>query len=150
MLHRHSRISVPGTLHFVTTVTQIRGYWLTPQAMKNDPDLAQRMNDGPKVVFSRTMNSASWTNTKLVKGTLTDEVRKMKNASGAGLAILGSGTIVSQLAQEGLIDEFQIVVAPVVLGKGRTMFEGIRDRLPLKLTRTQAFNNGNVLLCYAP
>jgi dihydrofolate reductase len=66
------------------------------------------------------------------------------------MAILGSGSIVSQLAQERLIDEFQIVVNPVVLGKGRTMFEGIRDRLTLKLTKTRAFGNGNVLLCYEP
>ena len=69
---------------------------------------------------------------------------------GEGMAILGSGSIVSQLAQEGLIDEYQIVVNPVVLGKGRTMFDGIKETLTLKLTRTRAFGNGNVLLCYQP
>ena len=66
------------------------------------------------------------------------------------MAILGSGSIVSQLAQEGLIDEYQIVVNPLVLGKGRTMFEGIKDTLPLKLTKSRTFGNGNVLLCYNP
>jgi riboflavin biosynthesis pyrimidine reductase len=54
------------------------------------------------------------------------------------------------LAQEGLIDEYQIVVNPVVLGAGRTMFEGVKEKLSLKLTRTRAFGNGNVLLCYEP
>ena len=66
------------------------------------------------------------------------------------MAILGSGSIVSQLAQEGLIDEYQIVVNPIVLGKGRTLFDGIRTKLNLKLTKTRTFGNGNVLLCYEP
>jgi len=66
------------------------------------------------------------------------------------MAILGSGSIVSQLAQEGLIDEYQIVVNPIVLGKGRTMFDGIKKKLTLKLTTTRAFGNGNVFLCYEP
>ncbi len=66
------------------------------------------------------------------------------------MVIFGSGSIVSQLAQEGLIDEYQIVVNPVVLGSGRTMFEGVKQKLTLKLSRTRTFGNGNVLLCYAP
>ena len=66
------------------------------------------------------------------------------------MAILGSGSIVSQLAQDGLIDEYQIVLNPVVLGKGRTLFDGIKERLPLKLTKTRSFGNGNVFLCYEP
>jgi dihydrofolate reductase len=64
------------------------------------------------------------------------------------MAILGSGSIVSQLAPEGLIDEYQIVMNPVVLGKGKTMFDGLKDKLTLKLTKTRTFKNGKVLLCY--
>jgi dihydrofolate reductase len=66
------------------------------------------------------------------------------------MAIMGSGSIVSQLAQQGLIDEYQIVVHPVVLGKGKTMFDGVTAVLRLKLTKTRTFGNGNVLLCYEP
>ena len=66
------------------------------------------------------------------------------------MAILGSGSIVSQLAPEGLIDEYQVVVNPVVLGKGRTMFDGIKEMLTLKLTKTRTFANGKVFLCYEP
>jgi dihydrofolate reductase len=66
------------------------------------------------------------------------------------MTILGSGSIVSQLAQEGLIDEYMIVVNPIVLGKVRTMFEGIREKLPLKLTKTRTFGNGCVSMCYEP
>ncbi|HEY7681822.1 MAG TPA: dihydrofolate reductase family protein [Gemmatimonadales bacterium] len=132
------------------TYELMAGFWPTPFAIKNVPLVAQRMNGMPKVVFSRTLNQASWSNTKLVKGDLVAEVRRMKQEPGEDMAILGSGSLVSQLVPEGLIDEFQIVVNPVVLGKGRTMFDGIKEKLNLKRTRTRAFGNGNVLLCYQP
>jgi dihydrofolate reductase len=86
----------------------------------------------------------------LVKHDVAGAIRQLKQASGAHMAITGSGSLVSQLAHEGLIDEYQLVVIPVVLGKGRTMFEGISPRLTLKPTRTRTFDNGNVLLCYEP
>jgi dihydrofolate reductase len=132
------------------TYELMTSYWPTPLAMKNDPIVAERMNNLPKVVFSRTLDKASWNNTKLVKGDMVAEIRKMKKEPGEGMAILGSGSIVSQLTQEGLIDEYQIVVNPVALGEGRTIFDGIKDTLPLKLAKTRVFGNGNVLLCYEP
>jgi len=132
------------------TYELMTSYWPTPQAMKNNPLVAERMNNLPKVVFSRTLEKASWNNTRLVKGDVAAEVRKMKKEPGPGMVILGSGTIISQLAPEGLIDEYQIVVNPVVLGKGKTMFDGIKEKLTLKLTKTRTFGNGNVLLCYEP
>ena len=125
-------------------------YWPTPVARENDPVVAEGMNSLPKVVFSRTLDKASWRNTRLVKGDLVAEVRKLKQETGEGMAILGSGSIVSQLAQAGLIDEYQIVVKPVALGEGRTLFEGIKRKLNLKLTKTRSFTNGNVLLSYEP
>jgi dihydrofolate reductase len=112
--------------------------------------VAEGMNDLPKVVFSRTLHKASWNNTKLVKRNLAAEIRQMKKEPARDMAIVGSGSLVSQLAEEGLIDEYQIVVFPVVLGKGRTMFDGIKEMLTLKLTKTRTFGNGNVLLCYGP
>ena len=125
-------------------------YWPTPAAYENDPIVADRMNSLPKVVFSRTLDKASWSNTRLLNGDLATEVRKLKREPGDGMVILGSGSIVSQLAQAGLIDEYQIVVKPVALGEGRTMFEGIKQKLSVKLTKTRAFTNGNALLCYEP
>ena len=132
------------------TYELMASYWPTPAAMKNYPDVAEGMNNLPKVVFSRRLDKASWHRTKLVKGDLAGEVRTMKQESGGDIAILGSGSIVSQLAQEGLIDEYQVVINPVVLGKGRTMFDGIKGKLALRLTKTRAFSNGNILLCYEP
>jgi dihydrofolate reductase len=132
------------------TYDLMASYWPTPLALENDPIVAERMNALPKVVFSRTMDRPSWSNTRLVKGDIAAEVRKMKDTPGPDTVIFGSGTIVAQLAQAGLIDEYQIVVNPVVLGAGRTMFDGIKQKQVLKLTRTRTFGNGNVLLCYEP
>ena len=132
------------------TYEMMAGYWPTPMAAQNSPAMAERMNNLQKVVFSRTLDKASWNNTKLVKGDLATEVRKMKQESGQGLVIMGSGTIVSQLAQEGLIDEFQIVVCPIVIGSGRALFEGVKEKLNLKLTKSRTFGNGNVYTCYEP
>ena len=130
------------------TYELMASFWPTPMADQHDPVVAERMNKLPKVVFSRTLDQASWNNTKLVKGDLVAEIRKMKREPGEGFVILGSGSIVSQLAQAGLIDAYQVVVNPIVLGSGRTMFEGIKDRLNLKLTKTRTFGNGNVFLSY--
>jgi len=132
------------------TYQMMVGYWSTPLASKNDPEVAEHINKSPKVVFSRTLDKVSWNNTKLVKDNMVTEVRKMKQESGKGMVILGSGSIVSQLTGEGLIDEYQFVVNPVILGKGKTMFEGLKEKLNMKLTNTRTFGNGNILLCYQP
>ena len=74
----------------------------------------------------------------------------MKQEPGNDMVVLGSGSIVAQLAQAGLIDEYQLALNPIVLGKGRTLFDGVSQRLPLKLTKSRVFGNGNVFLCYQP
>lgn len=132
------------------TYELMAGYWPTPQAMRSNPAVAEGMNRMPKAVFSRTLDQAAWNNTRLIKGDIAAAVRAMKAESGEGMAILGSGTIVSQLAAAGLIDEYQVIVNPMVLGKGRTMFEGIPSKLNLKLAKTRTFGNGKVYLCYEP
>jgi dihydrofolate reductase len=141
-----------GTLVFGRiTYELMASFWPTPIAAEQMPVVAERMNALPKVVFSRTLEKVSWSNTKLVKHDLIGTIRKMRKEVGGGdMVIFGSGSIVSQLAQNALIDEYQILVDPVVLGNGRTMFEGVKEKLPLKLTKTRAFGNGNVLLCYEP
>jgi dihydrofolate reductase len=132
------------------TYELMANFWPTPIAAEQMPFVAERMNELPKVVFSRSLQQVSWNNTKLVKGDLTAEVKRMKKEPGEDMVIFGSGSIVSQLAQAGLIDEYQFIVDPIALGKGRTMFEGIKVRLPLTLKQARIFSNGNVLLCYEP
>jgi dihydrofolate reductase len=132
------------------TYDLMASFWPTPFAAQSNPIVVERMNSLPKIVFSRTLDKASWNNTTLVKGDLTTEVHKLKQEPGPNMTIMGSGSIVAQLADAGLIDEYQIVVSPLVLGNGRTPFEGVKKKLPLKLTQSRAFGNGNVVLCYEP
>ena len=131
------------------TYEMMASFWPTPMAMETMPVVAEGMNNLQKVVFSRTLKEASWTNTRLVTDDLPGEVRRLKE-EGEDMTILGSGSIVSQLTRHGLIDEYQLVVNPIVLGSGRTLFEGIEEKVRLKLTHTRTFGNGNVLLSYEP
>jgi len=138
-----------GQLVFGRVTYQIMAsYWPTPQAIEQNPAVAARMNRMSKVGFSRTLDSVSWSNTTLIKDDLVAAVRMLKQQPGPGMAILGSGSIISQLAPERLIDEYHVVVNPVVLGAGRTMFDGVKSRLNLKLVQTRAFRNGKVCLSY--
>jgi dihydrofolate reductase len=124
------------------TYELMASYWPTPYAAKNDPVVAERMNSLRKVVFSTTLKEATWSNTKLVKSGVAEEVRKMKKEPGEDMAILGSGSIAAQLAQEGLIDEYKMVINPLLLGAGKTMFEGIKEKLCLTLTTREPSTMG--------
>src|SRR5271170_7829803 len=119
------------------TYNIMASYWPSPIADQHMPEVARGMNASPKVVFSRTMDKAAWNNTRLIQGDLVTEMRKLKAESGPGMCILGSGSIVAQLSSAGLIDEYQMVLDPVALGKGRSMFDGIKDQLNFKLAKTR-------------
>jgi dihydrofolate reductase len=140
-----------GELLFGRVTYQLMAsYWPSPMAAQTMPEVASAMNRMPKVVFSRTLHQAEWNNTRLITGDPASEVRKLKQESGPGMAILGSGQIVAQLAAAGLIDEYHLVVNPIVLGAGRTLFEGLGNRLQLRLVRSRVFNNGKTFLMYEP
>jgi dihydrofolate reductase len=130
------------------TYEMMASFWPTPMAAQMDAALLKRMNNGKKIVFSKTLKEVSWENTTLIKDDLPSAIKKLKQEGNKPLVVLGSGTIVSQLAGKGLIDEYQLVVNPIILGKGRTLFEGIDRKMNLKLIKTRTFNNGNVMLCY--
>jgi len=132
------------------TYELMKSYWPTPEAIKNDPLVAAGMNKAEKIVFSRTLEKVDWNNTRLVKDDMLAEVRKLKQLQGKDLTVLGSGSIVSQLAQNDLIDEYDFLLNPVVIGRGKTMFEGMQQRLRLHLVKWRTFGNGNVLLYYEP
>ncbi len=108
------------------------------------------MNAAEKIVFSRTLRSAEWSHTRLVNDDLYAEVQRLKQTSAKDMTILGSGSIVSQLAQRGLIDEYVLMVDPVVLGAGTPIFNGLPHTLQLKLVSARPFKNGSVLLAYRP
>lgn len=130
------------------TYEMMVSFWPTPAAKEAFPVVADHMNKTPKFVLSRTLDHPTWNNTTVVKDVAA--IKKLKHESGPDLVILGSGTVVSQLTDEGLIDEYQLVINPLALGAGRTLFDGIKHNLALKRTETRNFTNGNVLLCYVP
>lgn len=130
------------------THDMMASFWPTPEAMESMPEVAKGMNEMPKFVFSRTLGRSAWRNTTILEGDVPSEVRRLKSETGLDLTILGSGTIVAQLAETDLIDSYQFVVVPVFLGKGRTMFEGVRAPHALKLASSRAFRNGRVVLTY--
>lgn len=132
------------------TYQMMERYWPSPAAREANAAVAEGMNKMPKVVFSRTLDKAAWSNTTLVKSDPAAAVRKMKSKPGPDMVILGSGTIVSQLAQAGLIDAYQIVVCPILLGKGRTLFATVDRKIGLRRTQARTFGNGNVVLSYEP
>lgn len=132
------------------TYEMMAAYWPTPAALEAVPVVAERMNSKPKVVFSRTLETASWSNTKVVNGDIAAEVAKLKQEPGPDMVILGSASIVAQLTEARLIDEYQIVLVPIVLGSGKSMFDGVEDKVGLTLANDQTFSNGNVVLWYEP
>jgi dihydrofolate reductase len=125
-------------------------FWTTAAAKERMPAVAEGMSRREKLVFSRTLKSVAWSGSRLAMRGPAEEIAALKKTAGEGLAILGSGTIVSQLARAGLIDEYQFAVVPVALGKGRTLFDGVPEKIALTLKDSRAFRNGNVLLRYAP
>lgn len=130
------------------TYELMAGYWLNADVIEKDPLVAKVMNESEKIVFSRTLKKTKWNNTHLVRKKMEKAVFELKQQPGKDIIILGSGNIVQQLAQKGLIDEFRIMVVPVVVGKGSSMFKDIKPRLNLNLVDSRVFRSGNILLCY--
>lgn len=132
------------------TYEMMAGFWPTSYAHELNASLADGMNRAEKVVFSRTLVKADWNNTRVVKDDMVEEIKMLKQIRGKDMAILGSGSIVNQLAEEGLIDEYQIMIHPIVLGGGTPILNGIKRKLNLKLVSSRVFKSGKVLLCYEP
>jgi dihydrofolate reductase len=109
--------------------------------------LAEEMTRMTKIVFSRTRKDVTWANSKLVHSNLMEEVGKLKREGGSDIIIFGSGTIVQQLTDAGLIDDYFLVLTPVVLGEGKQLFRGVQKH-NLRLLDVQHFQSGNVLLHY--
>jgi dihydrofolate reductase len=132
------------------TYQLMASYW--PTAITNDPveaRIAERLNTLPKVVFSRTLKKVEWKNSRLATGGVAEEIRKMKEQPGKDIGI-GGTSLVAVLAPLGLIDDYRILVVPVVLGTGKSLFKDIKKSISLKLRETRTFGSGLVLLAYQP
>ncbi|HVZ67058.1 MAG TPA: dihydrofolate reductase family protein [Patescibacteria group bacterium] len=139
-----------GTLIFgKTTYDLMKSYWPTEAALKDDPTVAKLMNETPKIVFSKSLKSATWENTVLMDEIDTNAIRKLKEEKDKDIAIFGSGEIVQQFANLDLIDEYRLMVNPVILGEGKLLFKGVK-KTNLNLVNSRTFGNGNILLYYQP
>ena len=132
------------------TYEGMASFWPTPFAIETDPVIAAKMNAFPKIVISRTLDKADWNNTRLIKDNVAEEITRLKRQPGKDLAIFGSANLTASLMGMGLVDEFRIMVNPVVLGQGTPLFKGVSQPIKLKLIKTRTFHSGNVLLYYQP
>jgi dihydrofolate reductase len=132
------------------TYTMFAGHW--PRVTSgDDKPFADKLNAIPKIVFSRSLDRApwgSWDEARIVKNSAAKEVAKLKQESGNDMVIWGSISLAQSLTNEGLIDEFQLVVCPVVLGSGKPLFRDKVHPFGMRLLKTQAFDRGTVLLAY--
>lgn len=130
------------------TYDLMASYWPTEEVLKDDPEIAKRMNEKHKIVFSKTKDKLDWNNSTLMHEINPEEVLKMKQEAGKDMIIYGSGTIVAQLTELGLIDEYRFMIAPVIIGKGKTVFSTLTSYKQMKLIETRTFSNGNVMVSY--
>jgi dihydrofolate reductase len=130
------------------TYDRMASFWPTPAGKSANAVFAEILNNTPKIVFSTTLKQADWQNTKVIKELTKNDILKLKQKPGGNMMIFGSGSIVSQLTNLGLIDEYQLMVNPIVLGKGKPLFKDIDDMIKLKLLGTKTFNSGVVRLQY--
>jgi dihydrofolate reductase len=148
-----------GLLSTVDTVLWGRGtyqgmqsYWPTvpsnPKASEHEINHAQWIESTPKIVFSTTLESVEWNNSRLVKENIVEEIISLKQQPGKDMLILGSPRFAHSLMQLGLIDEYQLTIHPVVLGSGLPLFKDIKDKIKLKLMESQTFNSGVLGLLY--
>ena len=151
--YTHEQSNSGSTLMFGrTTYEMMKSWWPTPDAIKIDPDMAKVVNHSPKIVFSKTLQSVEegphWKNITLLHEIEPEEIIKMKEQEGGDITIIGSGSIMQQLANLGLIDQYSLVIVPLLLGAGKTMFEDVKE-MNLKFLEVKTFQNGIVLLTYS-
>jgi dihydrofolate reductase len=150
--------SVDAILLGRVTYQIMANYWPTATAGTSvprsqgveDPIITDRMNNLPKIVFSKTLQKVEWNNSRLVKENIADEVSKIKQQPGKDMVILGSASIVQTFTNIGLIDEYRLLLHPVALGSGKPLSKDINDRLNLKLMKTKTYKNGVVSFDYQP
>jgi dihydrofolate reductase len=132
------------------TYEGMAGFWPTPAAAEQFPEVAEGMNRADKIVFSRTPFTPEWEGTRCISGDIVAEVRTLKETSDRDLTILGSGSIVRLFADNGLIDTYEVMIDPVAIGDGATLFGGISGTLRFRVTGSRVFRSGTVLLTLTP
>jgi dihydrofolate reductase len=125
-------------------------YWSDVMNKPDDPwyVFAKKMIETPKVVFTKTLNESKWINTDIATGDLIEEVNKIKSQNGGDIIVYGGASFDSSLIKEKLIDEFYLLVNPIILGSGKTIFKDLKEIQKLTLIESKVFDCGLVLLHY--
>jgi dihydrofolate reductase len=132
------------------TYELMAGYWPKPDAIESDPVVAGKMNSLPKTVFSSTLKKSDWANTLVINGDIEKNISRMKRELKKDIFVFGSSDLASEFRRLNLIDEYRIMINPIILGKGNPLFK-VKDGIQkMKLLRCQTFKSGNVLICYQP
>jgi len=127
------------------TYEMMADFWTSEQAFKSEPGTAERMKKLHKVVFSKKELDVNWENT-IASNNLIEKINELKSQDGNDIAVLGSSHLGKNMLEAELVDEVRIMLNPVFIGEGSTVFEGLDKKLHLKNVRT--FGNGNTLLTY--
>ncbi len=127
-------------------------YWpsaaTNPLSSESDVKFSRYAGDTQKIVVSNTLDNVKWKNTMLIKDNIAERIQELKQQPGKNLVVAGGATVAQTFAKLGLIDEYQIVVHPVILGKGKLLLKDLDVRQKLKLVGTKTFNSGAVELVY--
>lgn len=129
------------------TYQEFAAYWSAQPA--EDP-FAQRMNGQIKYVVSNSLKSADWNNSTLINGNVVAALSDLKQQAGQNISIVGSGGLIRSLMPHNLIDEYWLLLCPVVLGAGKPLFAAGTHKIILRLAETKPFSSGMVALCYVP
>jgi dihydrofolate reductase len=151
--HYAELLDKAGVILYGRTTYQLMEYWrdilTNPTGEKHMDDFAAAIDKVPKLVFSRTLKSVDWASAKLAKRELSEEIRVLKQQPGKDIYV-SSPSLITQLTNLGLIDEYQLCIHPVIAGSGLPLFKNITDKILLKLTKTKVFDFGGVILYYEP
>lgn len=128
------------------TYEMLAPYWSAQK--NNEMGVADKLNNAPKYVVSTTLQAADWNNSSIIGGNLVEEVTKLKQQPGREIQIEGSATLIASLAKANLIDEYRLLVHPIIMGKGKSFFKDAISTGGLELIKTEALDKGVIVLYY--
>jgi dihydrofolate reductase len=127
-----------------------QGFAAAWPSMTDEVGFAEKMNSMPKYVVSRTLQELEWNNSSLISGDVPEEIAELKRSEGGDILVAGSATLVQTLMSAGLVDEYRLMVFPIILGEGRRLFGESEEAIALELVDVRSLPSGTMILTYHP